>query len=145
MSQISSEADKLQQAMREVRAEIRHDVQELVASAREMADWTSYVRAYPWPFMGAALVLGYLVVPQRARIIRPDVDDLAELAGKDKLVVKVDETARKQGRSIFAGLLETAASSLLQGGVAVLTKQLSQALDSSSRPQPGSSHQGAPQ
>lgn len=144
MSQPLIEADELQQRMREVRADIRHDVQELAASAREMADWTSYVRAYPWLCVGAALAVGYLVVPQRTRIIRPNIDDLVELAGKDKLVVKVEETAQKQRRNMFAGLLEMAASSLLQGGVAVLTKQLSQALEGGSRPQPGSSHQGDP-
>lgn len=145
MQQLTSEADELQQKMREVRADIRHDVQELAASAREMADWTSYVRTYPWLCVGVALAVGYLVVPQRVRIIHPDVNDLMELAGSDKLVVKVEETAQKQRRNMFAGLLEMAASSLLQGGVAVLTKQFSQALEGGTQPQPGSSHQGASQ
>ena len=54
------EGEEILRQMREVRAELRDDVQELVGSAREMADWTTYVRAYPWLCAGAAFALGAL-------------------------------------------------------------------------------------
>jgi len=77
---VPDEGDDLQRQMRQVRAELRDDVQELVVGAREMADWTRYVRAYPWLCAGAALAVGFILVPQRSHIVRPDADGLIELA-----------------------------------------------------------------
>jgi len=126
----TSEADDIQRCMREVRAELREDVKEFMVNAREMTDWTVYVRAYPWLCVGAAAAAGYFLIPQRAQIIKPDAEGLIELAKKHKLVVKMDgggEQKRKQG--LFAALIGMAASTVLQGGLAIATKQLSQALD----------------
>jgi hypothetical protein len=130
MATTTSEADDIQRCMREVRAELREDVKEFVVSAREMTDWTVYVRAYPWLCVGAAAAAGYFLIPQRAQIIQPDAEGLIELAKRNKLVVKMDgagEQKKKQG--FVAGLIGLAASTLLQGALAVGTKQLSQALD----------------
>jgi hypothetical protein len=132
----TTEADEIQRCMREVRAELREDVKELVVNAREMADWTIYVRAYPWLCVGAAAAAGFLIIPSRSQIIKPDAEGLMELARRNKLVVKMDgEPKKKQG--FVSGLLGLAASTLLQGGLAVATKQLSQALDAySQQPNP---------
>jgi hypothetical protein len=125
----TSEADAIQRCMREVRAELREDVQEFVVNAREMADWTTYVRAYPWLCLGAAAAAGYFLIPQRAQIIKPDAEGLIELARRNKLVVKMDEVGPKKKQGFLSGLIGMAASMALQGGLAVATKQLSQALD----------------
>lgn len=124
-----SEAEALQRCMREVRAELREDVQEFVVNAREMADWTTYVRAYPWLTLGVAAAAGYFLIPQRAQIIRPDAEGLIELARRNKLVVKMDEAAPKKKQGMLSGLLGMVAGTVLQGGLAIATKQLSQALD----------------
>jgi hypothetical protein len=127
----SSSADEIQREMRGVRAELRGDVQQLVSSAHQMADLGRYVRAYPWLCVGAALAAGYLIVPQRAVVIKPDAEALVELARKHKLVVKTDEgSPQKKRRSLFADLLGLAAATLLQGGLKVATNQLSQAFSS---------------
>lgn len=125
----ASEADDLQRCMREVRAELREDVQEFVVNAREMTDWTTYVRAYPWLCLGAAAAAGYFLIPQRAHIIKPDVEGLIELARRNKLVVKMDESGPKKKQGFLSGLIGMAAGTVLQGGLALATKQLSQALD----------------
>lgn len=125
----TSEADALQRSMREVRAELRENVQELVVNAREMADWTTYVRAYPWLCVGMAAAAGYFLIPQRAQIIKPDAEGLIELARRNKLVVKMDEAAPKKKQGALSGLLGMIAGTVLQGGLAIATKQLSQALD----------------
>jgi hypothetical protein len=135
MATTTSEADDIQRAMREVRAELREDVKELVVNAREMADWTTYVRAYPWLCLGVVAAAGYFLIPQRAQIIRPDAEGLIELAKRNKLVVKMEGGGeQKQKQGFVAGLLGLAASTLLQGGLAVATKQLSQALDAYTQP-----------
>jgi hypothetical protein len=126
---VKSEAEDIQKQMREVRAELREDVQDLVVSAHKMGDLGAYVKAYPWLCVGAALAAGYLVVPQRAVTIRPDAEGLIELARKHKLVVKMDDAQTKtKRRGLFADLLGLAAATLLQGGLKIATSQLSQAL-----------------
>ena len=124
-----SEADELQRGMREVRAELREDVRDFVVNAREMTDWTTYVRAYPWLCVGAAAAAGYFLIPQRAQIIKPDAEGLMELARRNKLVVKMDEANPKKKQGFLASLIGMAAGTVLQGGLALATKQLSQALD----------------
>jgi hypothetical protein len=61
---INSPATKaIRQRMEEVRCDLDEDVQEIVEGARGMGEWRTYVRAYPWVCMGAALAAGYLIVP----------------------------------------------------------------------------------
>jgi len=124
----SDEGDEILRQMREVRAELREDVQELVVSAKEMADWKRYVQAYPWLCAGAALAAGFVLVPQRAHIVHPDADGLIELAKRHKLVVKMDGDEKKPRRGLFAELLTLAAGALLQGGMKILSKQLTQGI-----------------
>lgn len=55
----------IRQRMKEVRQELDEDVQEIVEGARDLRDWRSYVRSYPWVCLGAAVAVGYLIVPRR--------------------------------------------------------------------------------
>ena len=52
-------------------ARIRHDLHEdvtgVVGGANEVMDWRSHLRAHPWLAGGAALVVGYLLVPKKSR------------------------------------------------------------------------------
>jgi hypothetical protein len=136
----ATDADELQRQMREVRAELREDVKDLVVSANHLADWKRYVRAYPWLCVGGALALGYLLVPQRSVIIRPDAEGLIELAKRNKLVVKMQEmpAPEKQRGGLFAQLASLAAATLLQGGLKLASQQLAQAMSA------GHPHNGRP-
>lgn len=120
------QADQIQQEMRQVRAELRQDVQELVANARVMADWQHYVRSYPWVFVGVAAGLGFLLVPSRSQVIRADAKSLMDLAKHDKLVVKVQSQQPQQRHGLVGSLARMAASSLLQGGMAFVSQQVGQ-------------------
>ncbi len=122
------EAEAIQRHMREVRVELRDDVREMVVSANNMADISRYVRAYPWLCVGAALAAGYLIVPQRAVVVRPDADTLLELAKKHKLVVKTEEKAATKKRGgLVSQLVGMAAAAMLQGGLKMATHQISEA------------------
>jgi len=126
----TTDAEQIRQQMREVRAELREDVKGLVGSARELTDWGSYVRAYPWLCVGAAAAVGFMIVPSRSVIVKPDAEGLIELAKRHKLVVKMEEPKQqpqKKRRSLFAELMGLAAAALLQRGAAVLTQQVAQA------------------
>ena len=122
------EAEAIQRHMREMRVELRDDVREMVVSAHNMADISRYVKAYPWLCLGTALAAGYLIVPQRAVVVRPDAEALLELAKRHKLVVKTEEQAALKKRGgLFSQVISLAAAALLQGGLRVATNQLSQA------------------
>jgi len=125
---IPAEADAIQRQMRSVREDMRQDVRELVVSAREMTDWTVYVKAYPWLCMGAALAVGFIIVPSRSVIIKPDAEGLIELAKRHKLVVQMHESPpppKKRG-GLLAELLGLATGTLLQTGLKLVTSQISQ-------------------
>jgi len=122
-----SDAQAIQNQMRDLRADLREDVHEVVASAHQMTDIANYVRAYPLLCVGAALAAGYLVVPQRPVVVRPDAEALVELAKKHQLVVKTNEGAAPKRRGGLLGqLLSLAAATILQGGLKIATQQLAE-------------------
>ena len=59
--------------MEEVRCDVDEDVQEIVEGARDMGKWRYYVRTYPWICLGAALAVGYLIVPRRVVGMQSDL------------------------------------------------------------------------
>lgn len=61
------EAAAIQQQMRELRAEMKGDVEALVSSTEDLANWRKYVRAQPWLCVGAAALAGFLLAPARRR------------------------------------------------------------------------------
>jgi len=126
MSDTAFQAEQIQQEMQHVRAELRDDVQDMVASARVLGEWRAYVRSYPWACLGAAAALGYFLVPSRMMVIRPDAASLLELAKQKKLTVKMDQFAQKP--SLMRSLLGMAAGTLMQAGVALVTKQVNEYL-----------------
>ena len=118
-------AEEIQRQMGEVRSEMRDDVQELVASARVMADWHYYVRTYPWLCVGAAAAVGFMLVPPRVHVVRPDPAHVAELVRQHQVAVKA-EIKPKPAMGILDSLINMAAGIALQGAMAVARHQLDQ-------------------
>jgi hypothetical protein len=63
----ASDTAAIQQRMRELRDEMNGDVEALVNSTEDLADWRKYVRAQPWLCVGAAAFLGFMLAPSRRR------------------------------------------------------------------------------
>ncbi len=61
----SHETDSLLQRMGEIRDDLDEGVQDIVEQAREMRDWRTYMNSHPWVFVGAAVAVGYIIVPRR--------------------------------------------------------------------------------
>jgi hypothetical protein len=59
----------LQSEMRRVRGELGKDVADLIESTRDAMNWHYYVCRYPWACVGAAVLLGYFIVPKSRRPI----------------------------------------------------------------------------
>jgi len=124
----ASEADDIQRQMREVRAELRADVKDLMNSAQDMGDWKRYVRAYPWLCLGGAAALGYFLIPVRPLVVHPDPDSLFKLAKEHQLVMQPEEGAvQKKKGGLMAQLISMAAAAALQGGLRLATHQMQEA------------------
>jgi hypothetical protein len=56
---------EIQRRMAQIRRELHEDVQGALQGAQELTDWRSQVRNHPWMALGAAAVVGYMIVPRR--------------------------------------------------------------------------------
>lgn len=110
----SPETKAIQQRMEQVRGDLDEDVQEIVAGVREMGQWRSYVRSYPWVCLGAALAVGYLIVPRRAFGIQPDAQTVAEPANHSRAPAISQLSPRRNARGILLAFV----GSLVMRGVA---------------------------
>lgn len=61
----SNESEEILRRMKEIRNDLDEDVQEIVEQARAMQDWRTYMKSHPWVFVGAAVAVGYILVPNR--------------------------------------------------------------------------------
>ena len=57
--------ERIQQRMAELRRELSYDVRDVRQSSRAMADLGRLFRRHPWGVAAAAIVIGYIVVPQK--------------------------------------------------------------------------------
>ncbi len=120
---MSSVAERIQQRMQDLRAQLDDDVEDVVDSTKEFTDWRTYVRRYPWACVGVAAAIGYLVVPSRVELESPDADALLELAKTNQLVVEANPSPQKR-----AGLASTAIRTFLHAAGRSALTQLGQTL-----------------
>jgi hypothetical protein len=91
--------------MARIRCELDENVEEVVESAKAMTDWRYYVKAYPWASVALAFVAGYFVVPRRVEIVRPDANEIAKLAKKNRLVVQDKSNAYQKADHGMGGAI----------------------------------------
>lgn len=123
------EADELRAQMAGVRAAMDGNVQEIVVNAhalaedaRKLTDWRYYVKSAPWGTVGAAVALGYFLVPRRVEIVSPDADQLVKLAKRHQLVVDADP----QGETRKEGAAQTVMTMLANAALRAATAYVSQ-------------------
>ena len=96
----SRETEAIRQRMEEVRCDLDEDVQEIVEGARVMSEWRYYVRTYPWACLGAALAVGYVIVPRRPFGMQADAQTPAEL-NQSRMRAVSDLPAKGTARGIL--------------------------------------------
>jgi hypothetical protein len=123
--------------MQQLRCEIDGDVEDMAASARNVADWKHYVKTYPWVCLGTAAALGFLIVPKRSKVMHPDLASLTERAKTGHLVAAPAPTAT---RGLVDALLATAASIAVSKTIGFLGQSVASLLgtveDASPHPPP---------
>lgn len=126
MSDNDREGEEILRQMALIRGNLHHNAEELAENARAMTDWRYYMRSYPWACVGAAVVLGYLVVPNRLHVMSPDVDTLLKLAKKNRLLVKPEPEPQKRG-GLVGPLFTFAANTLVRGLISYAGQQMGKA------------------
>ena len=94
--------DEIRERMAMIRLRIDEQSDEVVAQVNALSDWRSYVRRYPWAAVGAAAVLGYVLVPSRAK---PDTEGATRDDKKHPAAFTTDEL-----RSVLIGVAKKAAT-----------------------------------
>lgn len=112
-------AEEISHSMKRLRNELDGDVHQIKQSAATLSDWQYYIRNYPWMSLGGAALVGYLLVPKRLEIQRPDAETIEKLARKNRLVV--EHQPRKHASK---GGLQTVASFVTRLIIKAATAQL---------------------
>ncbi|MEN6498571.1 MAG: hypothetical protein ABFD16_30065 [Thermoguttaceae bacterium] len=113
---VPKSADAIQGQMAKIRSDLNADVRGIVENARVITDWKYYVRRYPWACVAGAAALGYLVVPRRLELLRPDPATLAELAKTNRLVVNPQPDPKPRSGTV-ASLFTFLANTLVRTAV----------------------------
>jgi len=103
-------AEEIRKRMAELRRELTCDVDDVSRSvrevgrnAREMASPLYLIRNYPWVSAAVAGAVGYLLVPKKRHVVKPDPVLLAELVRKEQ--IKLDTSkASSESRGMFKSL-----------------------------------------
>jgi ElaB/YqjD/DUF883 family membrane-anchored ribosome-binding protein len=66
-AKVAMTADEICERMAMIRLQIDERSNEVVAQVHALSDWRSYVRRHPWVSVTAVAVLGYVLVPSRAK------------------------------------------------------------------------------
>jgi hypothetical protein len=99
----TTNADDIRRKMAQIRVELHQDVQGLVAGTEAASDWKYYVRHYPWAAIGAAALVGFLIVPRKRRSVTATAHQAAEVAVQ-KVVEQVTGAVNGNGH-VASGLI----------------------------------------
>ena len=119
--------EAIQHEMRQIRSEVRDDVEGIFDRAEQLADWRYYVRRYPWWCMAAAAAVGYLVVPKHPTV-KVDAAALAEALNRNG--VTPDSAGPTRRTSWVQTGLGLAGSLLMRQAAGMAGRELSRFLDS---------------
>lgn len=117
------DADAVRDEMASVRGALDENVHELVTNARNLVDWRYYVKAAPWGAIGAAIAVGYFIVPKRVQIVQPDADEIAKLAKRHQIVV--EHKAKAEAKQAGPGqiVMSMLANAMLRAATAYVSQQ----------------------
>jgi hypothetical protein len=111
---IPNDPDDIRRRMALIRRDLHADVQGVVAKAEAAADWRRYLTMYPWVSLGAALALGYWIVPKRS----PQAISYVESAPPPPVAPSAREEAVVQKKGLLGaavGMVAPLAIRLAQG------------------------------
>jgi hypothetical protein len=121
-------AETIRSEMERIRCDLHESVEGIVENARAMADWRCYVRSYPWAAVGAAAAVGYLIIPNRLEVIRPDAQTLAQLAKAQRLTVQPEAEPKPRG-GMAASAFNFLAGIVMRNAMGYMGQQVAKYVD----------------
>jgi len=125
--------------MAQLRRELTHDVEDVARSAKAMASPSYYVRKFPWATLAVAAGMGYLLIPKKKQVIKPDMEALAELIRKNQVNVntgKVAEESQGMVKTLAVMGLTWAAKAGMNYIIQQVTTAATNATEPKSKPSP---------
>ena len=98
--------------MQQLRCEIDEDVKDVSAGACAMLDWKRFVKTHPWMCIGAAIALGYWIVPRRSKATCPILAHAAEPAPPVPPAVKPSPSSSSSATEELIGALLTTVAAI---------------------------------
>jgi len=139
-SELAAKADRVRRDMRCIRRELGDNVEELVENAERLMDWRYYVDRYPWATVGAAALIGYLLVPRRIVTLPTDQHSLTQLVDRIAPAIAPPEKQKPQS-SWLSNLISMGTGLLMRAAAGYATQQLSKAFaQPAHEPQPTEAH-----
>jgi hypothetical protein len=120
-------AERIRRRMAELRRELECDVREVGRSARVMTDWTFYVRKFPWAVAAVAAATGFMLIPKKKSVIKPDPDMIAELVKQKKIRVEPVAKQSPDKPGIIKTLLMMGITWGARAAMAHITQQMTSA------------------
>jgi hypothetical protein len=125
-------AEKIRNRMAELRRDLDCDVREVSRGARVMTDWKFYVRKFPWAVVGAAALAGYMLIPKRKPVIKPDPEMIQELVRQKKIKVE-SVTKQPEKPGMMKSLLMMGLTYAARAGAQYVTQQMTTAAQNKAR------------
>ena len=117
------QARELQDRMARLRRDITVDVEQVTERAREMTDWTFYVRKFPWAAAGLAAAAGFLLVPKKQQVVQPTPEQLAALA-KSRDFAAAATSQLKPAPGVVKGIAATLAAMAGRAALSYISEQI---------------------
>jgi len=109
--------------MAELRRELVYDMQDVSRSAKAMASPAFYIRKFPWATMAVAAGVGYMLIPKKKQVLKPDMEALAELVRKNQVNINTSKAA-EDSRGMVKTLLVMGLSWAAKTGMNYLVQQM---------------------
>jgi hypothetical protein len=125
-------AENIRRRMAELRRDLECDVRAVSRGARVMTDWKFYARKFPWAMVGVAALAGYMLIPKRKPVIKPDADMIEELVRQKK--IKVESVTKQPDKpGMMKSLLLAGLTFAIKTGAQHVTQQMAAAAQKKAR------------
>ena len=131
-------AEKICRRMAELRRELVHDMQDVSRSAKAMASPSFYIRKFPWATLAIAAGVGYMLIPKKKQVIKPDMEALAELVRKNQVNINASKAA-EESQGMVKTLAVMGLTWAAKAGMNYVVKQLTTAATKAAEPKPAPS------
>ena len=131
-------AETIRRRMAELRRELTHDVQDVTRSAKAMASPSFYIRKFPWATLAIAAGVGYMLIPKKKQVIKPDMEALAELVRKNQVNINASK-ATEESQGMVKTLAVMGLTWAAKAGMNYVIQQLTTAAAKAVEPKPAPS------